>query len=42
MAGSWAQRMHRRAASVVSACGHPGGVPPYPHRLEKVIINKQN
>lgn len=32
--GSWAQRMHRRAASVVT-CGHPGGVP-YPHRLEKV------
>lgn len=32
--GTWAQRMHRRAASVVT-CGHPGGVP-YPHRLEKV------
>lgn len=32
--GTWAQRMHRRAASVVT-CGHPVGVP-YPHRLEKV------
>ncbi|XP_061513442.1 uncharacterized protein LOC1270813 isoform X4 [Anopheles gambiae] len=34
---SWAQRMHRRAAtfgSVVTSCGHPGT--PYPHRLEKV------
>ncbi|XP_058833623.1 uncharacterized protein LOC131691331 isoform X3 [Topomyia yanbarensis] len=34
---SWAQRMHRRAAtlgSVVTSCGHPGS--PYPHRLEKV------
>lgn len=32
---NWAQRMHRRAASVVTSCGHPGGGP-YPHRLEKV------
>lgn len=32
--GTWAQRMHRRAASVVT-CGHPSGMP-YPHRLEKV------
>ena len=35
---SWAQRMHRRAAtlgSVVTSCGHPGPGP-YPHRLEKV------
>lgn len=32
--GTWAQRMHRRAASVVTSCGHPGV--PYPHRLEKV------
>lgn len=32
--GSWAQRMHRRAASVVT-CGQPGQVP-YPHRIEKV------
>ncbi|XP_058065678.1 uncharacterized protein LOC131215305 [Anopheles bellator] len=34
---SWAQRMHRRAAtlgSVVTSCGHPGAQ--YPHRLEKV------
>ncbi|XP_052888951.1 uncharacterized protein LOC128297363 isoform X2 [Anopheles moucheti] len=34
---SWAQRMHRRAAtfgSVVTSCGHPGT--PYPNRLEKV------
>ncbi|XP_058463118.1 uncharacterized protein LOC131437650 isoform X3 [Malaya genurostris] len=34
---SWAQRMHRRAAtlgSVVTSCGHPGS--PYLHRLEKV------
>lgn len=26
--------MHRRAASVVTSCGHPAV--PYPHRLEKV------
>lgn len=35
---TWAQRMHRRAAtlgSVVTSCGHPGPGP-YPHRLEKV------
>ncbi|XP_035784221.1 uncharacterized protein LOC118462552 isoform X5 [Anopheles albimanus] len=34
---SWAQRMHRRAAtlgSVVTSCGHPGAQ--YLHRLEKV------
>uniref|UniRef100_A0A182QH72 Rho-GAP domain-containing protein n=1 Tax=Anopheles farauti TaxID=69004 RepID=A0A182QH72_9DIPT len=34
---SWAQRIHRRAAtfgSVVTSCGHPGT--PYPNRLEKV------
>lgn len=30
---TWAQRMHQRAASVVT-CGHPAV--PYPHRLEKV------
>lgn len=37
--GTWIgermQRMHRRAASVVT-CGHPVGGIPYPHRLEKV------
>lgn len=39
--GTWIgermQKMHRRAASVVT-CGHPvgGGGIPYPHRLEKV------
>lgn len=31
---TWAQRMHRRAANIVTSCGHPPG--PYPHRLEKV------
>lgn len=37
--GTWIgermQKMHRRAASVVT-CGHPVGGVPYPHRLEKV------
>lgn len=36
---NWAQRMHRRAAtlgSVVTSCGHPGPGAAYPHRLEKV------
>lgn len=33
---SWAQRMHRRAATlgnVVTSCGHPSA--PYPRRIEK-------
>ncbi|XP_066588663.1 unconventional myosin-IXAb-like isoform X2 [Prorops nasuta] len=36
---SWTERMHRRAATlgnVVTSCGHPSSVPPYPRRLEKV------
>ncbi|XP_015596904.1 uncharacterized protein LOC107268541 isoform X2 [Cephus cinctus] len=36
---SWTERMHRRAATlgnVVTSCGHPSNVPPYPRRLEKV------
>lgn len=32
--GTWAQKMHRRAASVV-ACGYPN-TDPYPKRIEKV------
>jgi hypothetical protein len=37
MMTSWAQRMHRRAATlgtVVTSCGHPTA--PYPRRIEKV------
>ncbi|CAL8120532.1 unnamed protein product [Orchesella dallaii] len=37
MMTSWAQRMHRRAATlgtVVTSCGHPSA--PYPRRIEKV------
>ncbi|XP_012250539.2 uncharacterized protein LOC105682899 isoform X1 [Athalia rosae] len=36
---SWTERMHRRAATlgnVVTSCGHPSSVTPYPRRLEKV------
>ncbi|XP_046431426.1 unconventional myosin-IXa isoform X2 [Neodiprion pinetum] len=37
---SWTERMHRRAATlgnVVTSCGHPSSVPPYPRRLEKLV-----
>ncbi|XP_014229523.1 uncharacterized protein LOC106654251 isoform X2 [Trichogramma pretiosum] len=36
---SWTERMHKRAATlgnVVTSCGHPSSVSPYPRRLEKV------
>ncbi|XP_058789264.1 uncharacterized protein LOC131663139 isoform X2 [Phymastichus coffea] len=36
---TWTERMHRRAATlgnVVTSCGHPSSVSPYPRRLEKV------
>ncbi|XP_032453869.1 uncharacterized protein LOC100118685 isoform X4 [Nasonia vitripennis] len=36
---SWTERMHRRAATlgnVVTSCGHPSSVSPYPRRLDKV------
>ncbi|XP_043267254.1 uncharacterized protein RhoGAP71E isoform X1 [Venturia canescens] len=39
MMSSWTERMHRRAATlgnVVTSCGHPSSVSPYPRRLEKV------
>ncbi|XP_015124597.1 uncharacterized protein LOC107046490 [Diachasma alloeum] len=39
MMSTWTERMHRRAATlgnVVTSCGHPSSVPPYPRRLEKV------
>lgn len=39
---SWTERMHRRAATlgnVVTSCGHPSSMPPYPRRLEKYSYN---
>ncbi|XP_044018659.1 uncharacterized protein LOC122859279 isoform X2 [Aphidius gifuensis] len=39
MMSSWTERMHRRAATlgnVVTSCGQPSSVPPYPRRLDKV------
>lgn len=41
MMSSWTERMHRRAATlgnVVTSCGHPSSVPPYPRRLEKSVL----